>query len=108
MHRKRKDPYMTYGPSCACFMPEKKHRTDDHLWKRGARAICGRPACVFSAIQKSYDEAKIRDGKWVMFALAAHPCFKILFDYWRSRKSQIKRILLIDMIYSLLRRDKCE
>ena len=23
MHRKRKDPYMTYGPSCVCFMPEK-------------------------------------------------------------------------------------
>lgn len=23
MHRKRKDPYMTYGLSCACFMPEK-------------------------------------------------------------------------------------
>lgn len=88
MHRKRKDPYMTYGPSCACFMPEKKHRTDDHLWRR-ERAIFGRPACVFSAIQKCYDEAKIRGGKWVMFALAAHPCFKTLFDYWRSRKSQI-------------------
>lgn len=23
MHRKRKDPYMTYGPSCARFMSEK-------------------------------------------------------------------------------------
>ena len=34
MHRKRKDPYMTYGPSCARFMSEKKHRTDDHLWRR--------------------------------------------------------------------------
>ena len=25
---------MTYGPSCARFMSEKKHRTDDHLWRR--------------------------------------------------------------------------
>ena len=30
---------MTYGPSCARFMSEKKHRTDDHLWRREARNL---------------------------------------------------------------------
>ena len=77
--------YDVWTKLCALYVREK-HRTDDHLWRRGARAICGRPACVFSAIQKCYDEAKITDGKCMMFALAAHPCFKTLFDYWQSRK----------------------